>query len=333
MDRIYAPHRALDSRRYPVATAELMTEFQCSRSTLHRTICHLRDYLGAPVTNVPGRGYFYDRLADQFELAGLWFRSEELEALLVMDQLLARVQPGVLRSHLEPLRNKVKSLLDRGVRSRQSFPVHRIRILRSHARHVATTQLVTTATAVVDQRQITFAYEGRAAGKSTRRVASPQRLVYYRDQWYLDCSDEQKHALRTFSVDRMHDIELLARPARDVGDDELDAALTAGYGLFAGPALDRARLVFTAERSRWVADERWHPEQVGRFLADGRYELTVPYSDERELVGEILRHGADVEVVEPAFLVKVVRGRLERAVATYAAPESRRVSAFDTDGH
>lgn len=55
-------------------------------------------------------------------------------------------------------------------------------------------------------------------------------------------------------------------------------------------------LRFTAERARCVADERWHPRQTGSFLDDGRYELQVPYSDLRELVMDILRHGPDVEV-------------------------------------
>ena len=172
--------------------------------------------------------------------------------------------------------------------------------------------------AVVERRRLAFDYEGRVTAEKTRRTASPQRLVYYRDQWYLDAWDEDKRALRTFAIDRMRDIDLLDRPAREVAEDELDAVLTAGYGLFAGPARYEARLRFTPERARWVADETWHPDQTGRFLPDGRYELTVPYADERELVGEILRHGPDVEVVGPASLVKTVQERLERAARRYA---------------
>ena len=118
--------------------------------------------------------------------------------------------------------------------------------------------------------------------------------------------------------DRMADMEILDRSGREIGEDELDDLLTAGYGLFAGPAKHTARLRFTAERARWIADETWHPDQTGRFLRDGQYELRVPYSDERELVGEILRHGPDVKVVAPISLVRAVRERLERAAAWYA---------------
>ena len=318
MDRTYALHRILDARRYPVSTRELMADLECSRSTLHRTLTHLRDAFGAPIDNVPGCGYFYDRSVGKFELPGLWFRADELEALLVMDQLIESVQPGVLHAQLGPLRNKIKELLDRGVRGRESFPTHRIRILRSHARQVAPEKFVPVASAVVERRQLAFAYAGRVRGGTTRRVASPQRLVYYRDQWYLDAWDEGRDGLRTFSIDRMTDMEILDGSPCEVGEDDLDALLTAGYGLFAGPAKHTAFLRFTAERARWVADETWHPDQVGRWLPDGQYELRIPYSDERELLGEILRHGPDVKVIAPASLVRAVRERLERAAARYA---------------
>jgi len=48
-----------------------------------------------------------------------------------------------------------------------------------------------------------------------------------------------------------------------------------------------------------VADEPWHPDQVGHFLDDGCYQLTLPYSDPRELIMDILKHGSEIEVVSP----------------------------------
>ena len=316
-ERMYSLHQTLRGRRFPASTGELMASLGCSRSTLHRTISHMRDFLGAPILNTPGQGYFYDKDAETFELPGLWFRRDELEALLVMDQLLKSVQPGMLRRYVDPLRSRLTQILNAGVSGRQRFPMHRVRILRAHARSVSKSLFVPAATALIGRHQLSFTYSGRVTGTVTQRIVSPQRLVYYRDQWYLDCWDEGKDALRTFSVDRMRDIEILDRDARETPEHELDAALTSGYGLFSGPARQRAKLIFTAERARWVADERWHADQIGRFRADGRYELTVPYSDPRELAGEILRHGGEVEVEEPQELVELVRIQLEEALAQY----------------
>ncbi len=317
MERIVALHRVLDGRRHPVSPGDLMAELECSRSTLFRTIGMLRDHLGAPVENEPGRGYFYDREAGSFELPGLWFRRDELEALLAMDELLSRVQPGLLEDLIAPLRGRFRAILDRGRRGGGRFPAHRFRILRAHGREVMARDFEIAASAVVERRQLAFTYEARSTGETARRTTSPQRLVYYRDQWYVDCWDEDRQGLRTFALDRMSSTEILPAAAREVPAENLIEVFGAGYGLFSGPVQGEARLRFEPKRARWVGDERWHGRQTSRRLSDGRLELTVPYSEIDELLGEILRYGPDVEVVAPPELVEMVRERLERAVGQY----------------
>ncbi len=66
--------------------------------------------------------------------------------------------------------------------------------------------------------------------------------------------------------------------------------------------MEWASLKFTPERARWVANEQWHPEQRGRLEPDGSYVLEVPFADLRELLMDILKYGADVEVLGPEAL-------------------------------
>jgi predicted DNA-binding transcriptional regulator YafY len=77
----------------------------------------------------------------------------------------------------------------------------------------------------------------------------------------------------------------------------LTTALGGGYGIFGGKPKGWATLRFTPERARWVRGEQWHPQQEARDEPDGSYVLAVPYSDDRELIGDILRYGADVQVM------------------------------------
>jgi hypothetical protein len=65
--------------------------------------------------------------------------------------------------------------------------------------------------------------------------------------------------------------------------------LASGYGIFSGKADKQARLRFTPEQARWVASERWHPEQVSRFDKDGSYLLEIPYSNDGELISRPLK--------------------------------------------
>jgi predicted DNA-binding transcriptional regulator YafY len=98
---------------------------------------------------------------------------------------------------------------------------------------------------------------------------------------------------------------------------DLDATLGAGYGIFSGTKVQWAKLRFTPERARWVASEQWHPQQKAATDADGRYLLELPYSNPTELVMDILRHGAGVEVLAPPALREAVRRELSATLAAY----------------
>ena len=50
---------------------------------------------------------------------------------------------------------------------------------------------------------------------------------------------------------------------------------------------------------------------------DGSYLLKVPYSDDRELLGDILHYGADVQILEPKELRAKVQLTLLAAAAKY----------------
>ena len=110
---------------------------------------------------------------------------------------------------------------------------------------------------------------------------------------------------------------MLSRRAREITDKTLDETLGAGFGIFSGKKTRTAVLRFSPVRARWVSRETWHAVQDGHFELDGAYLLTVPYSDPRELVMDILKYGADVEVLAPASLRKQVSEQLRSASALY----------------
>ena len=318
-DRIFLLHKELVRARVPVKCAQLEEALECSRATVIRTIADMRDHLGAPIAYDRARnGYLYDVAEGRYELPGLWFNSEETFALLACHQLLRSLQPGLLDSEIDPLRQRLEKLLATRQGGKGEL-ARRVRIIGIARRMPAAESFAPASSALTLRRQLAFEYDGRASGARSARVVSPQRLVHYRDNWYLDAWDHAAEGLRTFAVERMRAPQVLAAKARDLGDAELDAELAAGYGIFSGAATAEAVLRFSPLRARWVADESWHPAQTSRWLDDGRFELTVPYSDPRELMMDILRHGADCEVVAPPALRAAVRDSLEAARRQYDA--------------
>lgn len=318
LQRIYGLHRILVSHKLPVAHATLQEKLECSRATVSRIIQELRFYFNAPLEyNRERNGYYYDlKEGETFELPGLWFSAAELQALLTVQQLLESAQPGLLDSQLKPLRERIEKLLVSGQLGSGEV-AKRVRILRMAGRNVAGDHFQTVAGALLQRNRLHIQYFGRGANQETQREISPQRLIHYRDNWYLDAYCHARNGLRSFAVERIHQAQMLKQAARNVPEKQLDGHFAAAYGIFAGTPAHTAVLRFTPERARWVAEEQWHPQQEGRFLEDGSYELQIPYSDPRELVMDILKYGPDVEVLGPEELRVVVVGRLQSALWRY----------------
>jgi predicted DNA-binding transcriptional regulator YafY len=317
-DRIYVLDRLLRQARRPISLKGLMDKLECSRATVFRAMEDLRDHLGAPLVYDRARdGYWYDAKARQYELPGLWFSASELYALLVIQHLLGNLRPGLLEQQLAPLRARIEDILRSEGFGGSELP-KRVRLLQMAARPESE-WFGTVASALVRRRRLFIQYHGRARDETSERDVSPQRLVYYRDNWYLDGWCHQRNALRSFAVDRIRRCAGLDQAAKEVDREDLDDYYATAYGIFSGKPVHVAVLRFSAHAARWVADEHWHPQQSGQRLTDGAYELRVPYGDPRELIRDILRYGADVEVAAPKELRKEVAARLREAASLYRA--------------
>jgi predicted DNA-binding transcriptional regulator YafY len=320
LERFYRIQTLLQGRRL-VRTQEFLEELEVSRATFKRDLEYLRDRLHAPIVYDRDReAYrFDDAVADRerWQLPGLWFNAGELQALLTMDRLLGDLQPGLLAEQLGPIRRRLKGLLESGTHSAQEI-ARRIRILPMGARHVEPGHFQALTTALLARRRLRIRHFRRQDGDRLEREVSPQRLVHYRDNWYLDAWCHEREALRTFAVDAIEDAAVLATTACEVGDDALDRHFASGYGIFAGSDTKEAELLFDASRARWVSRETWHPRQDGRLQPDGTYLLRFPYSREPELVMDILRYGSGVEVLAPQSLRDAVAAEIRATAARYA---------------
>ena len=317
-ERLYHLHDILRARRTPISRQALMDQLGCSQATVYRLIAELRDRLGAPrEQDEAGRGFYYDRsLAGHFELPGLWISPEELQALLIARQVLGDVQPGLLEEELQGVQDRINQLLDRQGLNFSAQP-ERIHIRKDAGRPVPSALFEDVLEALFQRTQMIIEYHGRQRDQRTRRRVSPQRLTSYRDRWYLDAWCHDAADLRSFALERVRAITRLEEPAEAIELAQLRAQLDAAFGIFSGPAEHLARLRFSAEAARWAADEAWHPQQQGAWLADGCYELQVPYGDDRELLMEIRRYGPDVEVLAPSLLRQRLAESLQQALAAY----------------
>jgi len=299
--------------------AELQKSLGISRAQLKRDLAYMRERLNAPIEyDRDANGYRFGKplAGPRYELPGLWFSAAELHALLTMQHLLENLQPGLLAPHVKPLLDRLQKALDSGAHE-ESEVARRVRVLHLSARSMMEEHFAVVAQGVLKRRRLRIAHYNRLEDRRTEREISPQRLVHYRDNWYVDAYCHLREGLRSFSVDAMEQAELLEEKAKEVPKAELDEYLKSGYGIFGGKGVHWAKLRFSSKAARWVSKQTWHGKQRGAFEKDGSYVLEVPYSDDRELLMDILRHGADVEVLEPPELRERVAQALKEAAGLY----------------
>ena len=321
MDRTERFYKIKDllRQRHVVSFAVLQAELEVSRSTLKRDMAYLSTRLQNPIEwSREAGGYRLAKVVDNnHELPGLWFSSSEIHALLTMQNLLAHVdRSGLLMPHIEPLMQRLGALL--GHADEETAQVRqRVHIIGLAQRTVQPRHFQRVGTALVQRKRLQIAYLARGKGEQTEREVSPLRLVHYRENWYLDAWCHLRKGLRNFAVDSIQDAHLQDTPAVEVSDAKLDAIFGPSYGIFSGGRIQWARLRFSPERTPWIKDERWHPRQEGQLQSDGGYLLRIPYTDHRELIMDILKHGVHCEVLGPAALRKLVAEEVDKMGAKY----------------
>ncbi len=318
-ERFYKIDQLLQTRHPVVPVRVFLEELGISLATFKRDLEYMRERLNAPIVwDRDQNGYRFEeqKAGPKYELPGLWFNPQEAQALLTMEHLIEELEPSLLGPHLAPLKTRLSALLSSGDHSADEVR-RRIRVIPFGARKHEPRHFALIASAVLGRRRLRLEYHNRTRDEVTSREVSPQRLLYYRANWYLDAWCHMRNDIRSFSLDAMKAAELLAARARDVPDKDLDEVLASGYGIFSGRKVQWATLRFSRERARYVSLEEWHPRQRARWEKDGRYTLEVPFSSEKELLMDILKHAAEVEVIAPPSLREQVRERAAAVVAQY----------------
>lgn len=320
-ERYYRIDQLINERGL-VSFADLMCALEVSRATLKRDLAHLRERLNAPIVyDREAGGYRYEKhaIGPRFQLPGLWFSADECLALMTMHQMLEALDAGgLLGPHIKPLMDRLSKAMGSDAAPAKEV-LKRVKLLPSQQRRVALKWFELVGKALMTRRRLEIDYFTRYRNEHSRREVSPQRLVHYRGNWYLDAWCHKSEGVRMFSLDSIENARLLDAKAKEVSLKQVDEETARGYGIYRGTKLAWATLVFSPEAARWVRAEIWHEQQRGRELPDGRYELRVPYADSRELEMDVLRHGENVEVVEPAALRERIAHRLAAAQRQYTA--------------
>jgi predicted DNA-binding transcriptional regulator YafY len=292
---------------------------EVSPATFKRDLEFLRDRMNAPIIyDRFHNGYCLDPNVKDYkiEMPGLWFSQSEATALALMEHLLSSLdQSGLLGPHIQPLREIIDNILGPETPSKELRK--RIKVLGMFSRKTSIDNFGEIGAALLQRKKLQINFYSKGNNENTDREISPLRMIYYRDNWYLDAYCHLREGLRSFAIDGIRTAEILDKKAVDVSEKELKENFTESYGIFSGKATKACKLKFSPNRARWVSTENWHPKQVGITHADGSYILEFPFNQDLELIMDVMKYGSDVEVLEPIDLREKIIKLLQNNLNLY----------------
>ena len=112
---------------------------------------------------------------------------------------------------------------------------------------------------------------------------------------------------------------------KKIPEQALNTYYEKSYGLFSGGQTEVATVKFCQSIAHRVADEQWHPEQKGKTLNSGEYQMEIPYNSDNpsELIKDLLALGNNAEVLSPDSLRFAMYQHLKNALAKYEKNSSK----------
>lgn len=169
--------------------------------------------------------------------------------------------------------------------------------------------------ATLHHRQATLTYHSRSSDRTKSYLVHPYRLAYAEGALYLLAFVPEYEEIRTFAIERVHDLALLEErftPLEDLPDDAFPHSL----GVHSGPP-EHVEIAFDAAVAEYVRARTWHPSQRIEDLESGGVRVTLTVCVDRALHSWLLGFGAQARVVAPAHLVRDITSAIEAARRRY----------------
>ena len=307
LERIYAFHQKLQENSYPNAQS-LVREFELSRATAHRDINYLRDRLLAPLAfDAVRNGFYYTE--DDFSLP-----FEDSPKLLFLLGLLNKMADEAGLGGL-PEMKKLEKRLSNLIAPGYDRLMDNVLCRWIEVECLAPAIFETIVEAVVRNCILQIDYQPVQGDKNIRKL-EPQRLINYQGRWYLlaFCLLRQDH--RLFHMARIEHAEIGEKKSGEPPQAP-DSFLDESFGIFSGTVRYQANIHFSGPAAALVRRQFWHERQKIEEQEDGIC-LSLPVSDDREIVMKILQYGANARVLAPESLRKRVAAEIGKMAAHYS---------------
>ena len=169
--------------------------------------------------------------------------------------------------------------------------------------------------AVLHQQRLVIRYHSFSSGREKTYRIDPYRLVYAQGGLYLFAYVSAYKKMRTFAIDRIKHLAVLAEKFQVV-EDIGETTFPHSIGIHDGEP-EQVKIQFSPQTAPYIQERVWHSSQTIEPQGDGSIILMLDVCIDATLRSWILGFGPVVKVLWPAHLATSVAEALSTAHNRY----------------
>lgn len=175
--------------------------------------------------------------------------------------------------------------------------------------------------AMRDFRVISLCYQGFRHPEPFCFNVRPYCVKYFKQRWYM--LGDSDLGLRIYSLDRFVDMEELEEHFEIPKGFDAEEYFGNYFGVIIGEEPEDVKIRVVPDQVKYFRTLPLHGSQRETVQEDGSSVFSYHIAPTLDFVQEILSHGADVEVLEPAELRESIADIIAGMASRYGLPVSR----------
>jgi predicted DNA-binding transcriptional regulator YafY len=205
IDRLFGILTVLQSKKY-VTADQLSERFDISVRTVYRDVKALGES-GIPVSFEPNKGYY---IVQGFFLSPVAFTSEEANALLLTESLVAGFTDQSIQTHFGTALTKVKTILKTSQKENVALLGNSIKLQVPMRISTDFNYLSLVQESITSSTQLELSYINLNEEMSNRFI-EPIGLVFYAFSWHVIAWCHLRSEYRDFKISRIQQLRLTGK--------------------------------------------------------------------------------------------------------------------------
>lgn len=173
--------------------------------------------------------------------------------------------------------------------------------------------------AIKNSLNIKFIYKKYWDDEQSLRKCEALALKEFKNRWYLIAKDIKDDIIKSFALDRIHDIEITNKHFVPPRNFDVNEYYRYTFGIIGshGKRPEEVILSFNTLQGKYIKSLPLHETQQILTDNDERFDIGLKLVITYDFIMEILSYGENVKVIKPIHLVHEIKAIHEKCLQSY----------------